>query len=52
MAFMDTVRGYGIGWVIALLVLIICVVLAFLGTTLTPFQVLLLIAALALAILL
>lgn len=49
MAFIETVRGYGIGWVVALIVLIICVILMFLGTPLTPFQVLGLIAALAVA---
>lgn len=49
MAFIETLQGYGIGWVIALIVLILCVVLMFLGAPLTPFQVLGLIAALALS---
>lgn len=49
MAFIETVRGYGIGWVVALIVLIICVILMFLGAPLTPFQVLGLMAALAVA---
>lgn len=44
-----SVRGYGIGWIIALLVLIICVVLLVIGQALTPFVVLVLIALLALS---
>lgn len=49
MPFIETVRGYGIGWVVALIILILCVILMFLGAPLTPFQVLGLIAALALS---
>jgi hypothetical protein len=44
-----TIRGWGLGWFIALIVLILCVVLWFMGTTLSAPQVLGLIAALALA---
>lgn len=49
MAFVETIRGYGIGWIIALIILILCIILMFLGAPLTPFQVLGLIAALALS---
>jgi hypothetical protein len=47
-----TVKGFGFGWIIALVVLLVCVILAIIGHTLSPSIVLLLIAALALAILL
>lgn len=40
---------FGFGWLIALIVLILCVVLWFIGKPLTDGQVLLLIASLALA---
>lgn len=52
MPIVETVRGWGLGWIIALVVLIICVVLAFIGHGLTGSEALLLIGALALAILL
>lgn len=44
-----TIRGWGVGFIVALIVLIICVILMFLGAPLTPFQVLGLMAALAVA---
>ena len=42
-------QASGIGWIIALLVLIICVVLLVIGQALTPFVVLVLIGLLALS---
>jgi hypothetical protein len=45
-------KSYGLGAIIALVVLLLCVVLAVIGHALTPFLVLVLIALLALAILL
>lgn len=44
-----TVKAWGIGWVIALVVLIVCVILWLLDRPLTGPQILCLIAALALA---
>lgn len=49
MAFMDTVRGGSVGWVVALVVLVLCILLMFLGKELTSFQALGLIAAMAVA---
>ena len=45
----STVKSWGIGWLLALVVLILCIVLWFLGSTLSAPQVLGLIAVLALA---
>ena len=47
--FIATVRGLGLGWIVALLVLFICIMLAILGVALTPALVLGLIGALALS---
>jgi hypothetical protein len=44
-------RTYSIGSVIAIIVLILCVVLAVVGGPVTPFVLLMLVAALALALL-
>ncbi len=52
MAITVGTRTFSIGWIIALLVLIICVILAVIGQPATPLVVLGLIGGLALAILL
>lgn len=46
---METVRSWGLGWLIALLVLVVCVVLLVIGKALDTTTVLVMIAALALA---
>jgi hypothetical protein len=52
MAIVISGKPYGLGAIIALVVLLLCVVLAVIGKALSPFLVLVLIALLALAILL
>lgn len=49
MAFMDTVRGGSIGWIVALLVLVVAIVLLVIGMVTPPQTILLLIAGLALS---
>lgn len=49
MPTIQEVRALGIGWVLALLVLVACFVLFLIGQTLTPAMILILIGMLALA---